>query len=588
MTNLTKTRPEVQILVVDDTPDNLRLLAKMLESKNYRIRKALSGRMALQAAIHSPPDLILLDINMPEMNGYEVCQQLRQFQSTAEIPVIFVSALDQIDDKLRAFEVGGQDYITKPFQELEVIARLEHQLLIQKQRKQLQQEIHSRQQAEEEVRRLNAELERQVEGRTLELQQSLGFEIALKNISDKVRDSLDQHQILQSAMATLAIALDAPYCRTSLNLSEQQPSTVQYQWSQPNIDINPGLIMQKMQIPELYVQLQQRICFAFCPLDYDTAQDYSAIIACPIFDEQVDQTGIVGDLWLFRNTYSSFGEMEVHLVQQVANQCAIALRQARLFEGTQAQVKELERLNQLKNDFLSTISHELRTPIANMKLVIELLDILIDKQSNLVEEFINPPTYSNKIVEYLRVLHEECDRELALVEDLLNLQHIEAGTYSAEPEAIYIQDFLPHLIEPFEARAQHQHQRFLIQISSSFPPFNLDVVSFRRVITELLSNAFKYTPAGETISVDADLSSEYRSPDADPKLILRVTNTGVEIPPEEISRIFDKFYRIPNNDPWKHGGTGLGLALAKKLVEQMKGTIRVESSQGKTCFTVEI
>ena len=118
--------------------------------------------MALQAAERHPPDLILLDINMPEMNGYEVCQQLKASKKTDQIPIIFISALEQINDKVQAFELGGQDYITKPFQELEVLMRVRNQLLIKQQHQQLieqnqrlEDEIQKRLKAEAEVRQLS-------------------------------------------------------------------------------------------------------------------------------------------------------------------------------------------------------------------------------------------------------------------------------------------------------------------------------------------------------------------------------------------------------------------------------------------------
>lgn len=150
------------ILVVDDTPDNLKLLAKMLESQGYIVRKSLSGRMALQAVDRNPPDLILLDISMPEMNGYEICQHLKESETTAQIPIIFISAIDRLEDKVRAFELGGVDYITKPFQEQEVLMRVRNQLLILHQRQQLiqqnqrlEQEIQERLSAEAVVRQLS-------------------------------------------------------------------------------------------------------------------------------------------------------------------------------------------------------------------------------------------------------------------------------------------------------------------------------------------------------------------------------------------------------------------------------------------------
>ena len=147
------------ILIVDDAPENLRLLSSMLEHHGYHVRKAINGRIAINGAQIAKPDLILLDINLPDIDGYEVCQRLKSFEQTKEIPIIFISAYNQEVDKIKAFEVGGRDYITKPFQLREVLARVENQLSIyqlQMQLKernyQLEQEILERQRAEEEIR----------------------------------------------------------------------------------------------------------------------------------------------------------------------------------------------------------------------------------------------------------------------------------------------------------------------------------------------------------------------------------------------------------------------------------------------------
>ncbi len=131
---------KVDILVVDDTPDNLRLLSAMLNERGYSVRKAISGEMALRAAKTAVPDLVLLDINMLGMNGYEVCTQLKAEAQTCNVPVIFISALDDVWDKVKAFDVGGVDFITKPFQVQEVIARVENQLTLVRQQKQLREQ----------------------------------------------------------------------------------------------------------------------------------------------------------------------------------------------------------------------------------------------------------------------------------------------------------------------------------------------------------------------------------------------------------------------------------------------------------------
>ena len=145
------------ILIVDDKPDNLRMLSKMLQSRGYYVRKAINGQLALQGVKMAPPDLILLDINMPTINGYEVCQELKSSEH-CDIPVIFISALDEVLDKVKAFQVGGVDYITKPFYLEEVLARVETHLnqrqlskQLQEQNARLELEITERQRAEEQI-----------------------------------------------------------------------------------------------------------------------------------------------------------------------------------------------------------------------------------------------------------------------------------------------------------------------------------------------------------------------------------------------------------------------------------------------------
>lgn len=150
------TPPKADILVIDDTPDNLTLLAAMLTDQGYKVRSVTKGATGLRGAQAMPPDLILLDINMPQMNGYEVCEQLKADDRTREIPVIFISALEDVLDKVKAFSIGAVDYITKPFQVEEVLARIEIHLTLrrlqqqlQTQNARLQKEIRERQKAEE-------------------------------------------------------------------------------------------------------------------------------------------------------------------------------------------------------------------------------------------------------------------------------------------------------------------------------------------------------------------------------------------------------------------------------------------------------
>jgi PAS domain S-box-containing protein len=150
------------ILIVDDTPDNLNLLSEILTERGYKVRPAPSGKLALRFIQSTLPDLILLDIKMPEMDGYEVCKQLKASKRTQDIPVIFISALNEVFDKVKAFSLGAADYITKPFEPQEVLARVENQLRISRLSKQLldqnvklSEEIEERKRVEEALQQKN-------------------------------------------------------------------------------------------------------------------------------------------------------------------------------------------------------------------------------------------------------------------------------------------------------------------------------------------------------------------------------------------------------------------------------------------------
>lgn len=133
------TIPETtSILIVDDVPENLRLLSAMLEQTGYLVRPATSAKLALRAARQKSPSLILLDMRMPEMGGVEMCQQLKADDALKDIPVIFISALNETEEKIKAFQAGGVDYITKPFQEKEVLARVTTHLELRRQKIELE------------------------------------------------------------------------------------------------------------------------------------------------------------------------------------------------------------------------------------------------------------------------------------------------------------------------------------------------------------------------------------------------------------------------------------------------------------------
>ncbi|NJO39448.1 MAG: response regulator [Cyanobacteria bacterium CRU_2_1] len=195
------------ILLVDDTPDNLRLLSVMLTDQGYDVRSVKSGSAALMGAQGQPPDLILLDINMPGMSGYEVCQHLKANPVTEDIPVIFISALNEVFDKVKAFTTGGVDYITKPFQVEEVLVRVENQLSRRRLQAQLQAQNDRLQHAEAELRR------------SLEQERALNQRIEeMATLEERNRIARDIHDSLGHALVALNIQIE-----TTLTLWRDAP-----------------------------------------------------------------------------------------------------------------------------------------------------------------------------------------------------------------------------------------------------------------------------------------------------------------------------------------------------------------------------
>lgn len=429
---------------------------------------------------------------------------------------------------------------------------------------------------------LNITLEQQVLERTAQLQRALGFDAMLKRIADKVRDSLDEKQIMESVVKELTLCLKVRGCNASLYDLKLGTSTVHYEYTE-TVPTYLGRVTQLDKFPELYNQLLQGRDFQFCSIEPNPVRGPVVMLACPILDDQK----VLGDLWLVHQMDYAFSDLELRLVQQVANQCGIALRQARLYQALQAQVEELKTLDRLKDEFMSAVQHELRTPITSIKLAIQMLNVELTKASRMSDR---TPEHTKalatsslntvKTAHYLQILQEECDREANLINDLLDWQRLNQNTVSHTPETIHLQTWLPHIVKPLIERAESRQQLIYLEINPQLAPLHTESDLLEGIIRELLTNACKYSPPGEKIWVRVSQSLQ--------TLELSITNEGVEIPENERSLIFDRFYRIPRSDPWQQGGTGLGLALVQKRVIRLGGTITVESQNNQTCFKVNL
>lgn len=444
-------------------------------------------------------------------------------------------------------------------QEIELLKQLSIHLGIAVQQAELHQQVQS----------FNNYLEQKVRRRTLKLQTAVKFESLIRTITEKVRDSLNETQILQTVAQEIGKVLNIERCKIELYDSDRTTATIAYEYTikSPNCQ---GIERQLEDFPELYHQLLQRQSIQFVekvpelsPIDTQATR-----LACPIFDN----AGILGNLWLLRPKEEFFQRYEISLVEQVASQCAIAMRQARLYKQSQMQLEELARLNLLKDDFLRTISHELRTPMSSIQLASETLEIILEQHVG-----------SNKSETFTRVLdifRAACQKQNQLVDDLLTLCYIDAKKEVIKKQWIDLTLWLPQIIEPFQERIKSQEQTLIVDVESNLPQFKTDISILKRILSELINNACKYSPKHEKITFAARYTQE--------GIEFQVINTGIEIAAIEQERVFDKFYRIPNHDPWKYGGTGIGLALVENLIQLLEGNVDLESQAGQTAFTIRI
>jgi two-component system, cell cycle response regulator len=336
MRNKPKAEYQADILVVDDEPENLHVLSHMLHLFGYRVRAVSEGAMALSVAQATPPDLIMLDISMPGMDGYETCERLKADDRTRDIPVIFISALVDVQDKVKAFDVGGVDYVPKPFQIEEVLARLETHLSMRRLQIQL-----------ENANRQLEEANRDLANRLRELSDTQAAEREQRRLAESLRDTiidinstLDSNEVLELILKHLAriVPHDAAYIAL------------------PNGD---GNIHVRRALGYKERGLEEQLLALHVPIDFFPVwgRVYKSSEPLAISDTRVDSIWsnlpelnwvrssactpiltkgeFVGFLNLDSATPGFFTSAQLERLRTFADYAALAIEKARLFEKTQ-------------------------------------------------------------------------------------------------------------------------------------------------------------------------------------------------------------------------------------------------------------
>ncbi|MEM9567700.1 MAG: ATP-binding protein, partial [Cyanobacteria bacterium P01_E01_bin.34] len=468
-------------------------------------------------------------------------------------PILMVTALNDRQSVNQAFEVGAQDFITKPIHWPVLYNRLSELIRAHRTSFKLRQEIARSQRLAQQLELANQDLELKVSQRASELQDVLAFESLLKRITDRVRETLDENNILRTVVDELATCLQLSSASVGLLKSGCHAYTIQFDCALllPSCE---GRIVRADDHPDVWRCFQQGYSVYHTWLH--PLRGKVVALDCPLMDEDGRLLGVLN---LMRPHLGSFSKLEIRLAEQVANQCAIAIRQAQLYGAAQSKISELQRLSELKDDFLSTVSHELRTPLASMRMSLQML-----KHSS----------HPDKRQRYLAMLESECEREIRLVEDLLLMRELTVQLGSEQSQRLELRQLLGSIIDANSNAPHGQHIEIMFAPSSGRYWVNLNEYYLSRVLNELLENACKHSGSRGMVSVEvSERACQHHW------VAICVRNDG-EIPQVELQHLFDTFHRVSQGDRWQTRGTGLGLALVKQIVERLDGSISVTSAEG--------
>ncbi|MFN2108866.1 MAG: response regulator [Anaerolineae bacterium] len=573
------------ILIVDDTPVNLHTLMQVLTMRNYRVRAANSGLQALELARQEPPSLILLDVMMPEMDGYETCAQLKADPKTCDIPIIFLSAANTLQDKVSAFKAGGVDYITKPFQSGEVLARIATHLRLHEVQQQLQAQ--------------NSRLEREIaERQRTEAQIQLLRELDMAILGASSPESIAGITATHLRQAVNCQRVTVLECCDSATLKVLAIETMGNLSTRSEIDaqITSTTIEQFSRyhhIPNLTTATarssMQKTLYA---------NGTRAYLSIPL----PFQNHIIGALILESEHPHAFTAEHSRFAIQVAMTLAIGIHQARISlnlqqeiaERKQAQAKlqaytqELEGSNAELDAFAHTVAHDLRNPLTAMIGYAYLIEKQALRQS------------PEKIIESAQQITRGGHKMSEIINELLLLASVRK--LESIPRAELEMGIIVN-----EARARLEQMIADTGATLILPKRWPTAVGYAPWIEEVwanyLGNALKYGGSPpqvelgwetEKVTIPQQEATTEHSPagidDQGYETWIRtspfrqmfvrfwVQDNGPGLTPEEQAQLFTQFTRLHQT---RAEGHGLGLSIVQRIVTRLGGTVGVESTPGQ-------
>lgn len=632
------------ILIADDGPDSLRLLASILGGQGYKVNKAITSNQLLRIIELEPPDLILLKTQIFGINGFEICQMLKADQSTQHIPIIFISHVDLEEDSVRAFEVGGADFITKPFKVRELLARIQNQLKILKLQRQLQEsnaklksDIIERQQIEARTRALidavpDIMFRHRIDGTYLDIKAREGVLLVPREqlIGKKLQDVNMPGGVKQGLLQCIRLAIEKNEIQIYEHELKKSDGLHFYEARIVKSGADEAVCMvrdvteNKLAAERLHL-LERAIAASSNGISISDANqpDNPIVYVNPKFEAMTGYSfaEIVGRncRFLQGNDIDQPAIAEIREALRQEKECAVILRNYRkdgtmfwnqlsispvrdvtgrltnyigvqidvsdrkLAEEALQQAKDkAEIANRAKSQFLANMSHELRTPL---NAILGFAQIVAQDQS------LHPEHQ-----EHLGIISRSGNHLLQSINDVLEMAKVEAGKLTLNESSFDLHHLLDALVEIWQFRADAKGISLIFDRSNIPHHIHADAGKLRQVLLNLLGNAIKFTETGKVIlriSLDRHIDSSKQDKDETPAtesnsisyltpclLYFEIEDTGYGIAPEELEILFEPFIQTEAGRRSQEG-TGLGLAISRNFVRLLGGEISVTSRLGK-------
>ncbi len=530
------------ILIVDDNPTNLTVISDYLKAYGFHIVIARSGESALEQTVQALPDIILLDVIMSDgLDGIETCRRLKANETTQDIPVIFMTALDSVESKIKGFGAGAVDYITRPFQYQEILVRIT---------------THLR----------NRDLTRSLQ------KQNMRLEIS-RQVAKQVTSILDVDKLLAEIVRLIRNKFGYYFVSVWL-LNDPQEHLIPQAWASRDDDVHLAssytIMMGK---EEGIISWVGRTGQHYLANDvnhdrrYTFSEDLPATQAELALPLRIGSTRL-GVLDIQADEIGAFSFEDRMVLQTLADQIAIAIRNAQFYAEQQAlhrleeaRARELADLNAAKDKFFSIVAHDLRGPFQPLlgfsKLLLRITDTATPEQLH----------------EIGGGIYRSAKNIYDLLENLLQWSRLQMDRLDFEPEQIDLQTVVERNIRLLSENAAKKEVTLQSSVRERVA-ICADENMLDTVIRNLISNALKFTPDGGRITISAQVNGT-------DKIEISVADTGLGISPENIAKLFRLDAHHSTLGTAKEQGTGLGLLICKEMVEKNGGRIWIESEVGQ-------